>query len=78
MVRNQNEIAIRLEWQDATRNDKFHHGVEYTDQVAVIRNGLPISRLITATYPVEQYEEAYRRFMAGQEGKVILIHQGRL
>ncbi len=39
-----------------------------------IRNGLPISRLITAAYPLEQFEETYSRFMAGLEGKVILLH----
>ena len=50
------------------------HFSDFTDQVAMIRNGLPISRLITATYPLEQFEEAYRRFMAGMEGKVILLH----
>ena len=50
------------------------HFSDYTDQVAMIRNGLPISRLITATYPLGQFEEAYRRFMAGLEGKVILLH----
>ena len=50
------------------------HFSDFTDQLAMIRNGLPISRLITAKYPLEQFEEAYRRFMAGLEGKVILIH----
>ena len=51
------------------------HFCDFTNQLAMIRNGLPISTLITATYPLEQYEEAYRRFMAGKEGKVILIHE---
>ena len=50
------------------------HFSDFTDQVAMIRNGLPIASLITARYPLEQFEEAYRRFMGGLEGKVIFTH----
>jgi len=38
------------------------------------RTGLPLAGLVTATYPIEQYEEAYRRYMGGLEGKVVLTH----
>ncbi len=48
------------------------HFSDYTEQLDMIRNGLPIANLITARYPIEQFEEAYRRFMGGQEGKIIL------
>jgi len=48
------------------------HFSDYTGQLAMIRNGLQIGSLITATYPIEQFEEAYRRAMGGLEGKVIL------
>jgi len=48
------------------------HFSDYADQLAMVRNGLQIGSLVTATYPLEQFEEAYRRFMGGQEGKVIL------
>ena len=50
------------------------HFSDFTDQLALIRNGLPIGDLITARYPIEQYEEAYKRFMGGLEGKVIFTH----
>lgn len=48
------------------------HFSDYADQLAMVRNGLQIGSLVTATYPLEQFEEAYRRFMGGQEGKVVL------
>lgn len=48
------------------------HFSDYVDQLAMVRNGLQIGSLVTATYPLEQFEEAYRRFMGGQEGKVVL------
>ncbi|MCK4786808.1 MAG: zinc-binding dehydrogenase, partial [Desulfobacteraceae bacterium] len=48
------------------------HFSDYADQLAMVRNGLQIGSLVTATYPLEQFEEAYRRSMGGQEGKVVL------
>jgi threonine dehydrogenase-like Zn-dependent dehydrogenase len=50
------------------------HFSDYTDQLSMLRNGLPLAGLVTATYPIEQYEEAYQRYMGGLEGKVVLTH----
>jgi threonine dehydrogenase-like Zn-dependent dehydrogenase len=48
------------------------HFSDYTEQIAMIRNGLQVRRLITATYPIEEAAEAYRRFAEGERGKTIL------
>jgi threonine dehydrogenase-like Zn-dependent dehydrogenase len=48
------------------------HFSDYTEQIAMIRNGFPVNRLITATYPIEEAAEAYRRFAEGERGKTIL------
>ena len=57
------------------KGDWSSHFSDYTGQLDMIRNGLPLAGLITATYPIEQYEEAYRCYMGGLEGKVVLTHQ---
>jgi len=48
------------------------HFSDYTEQIAMIRNGFQVQRLITATYPIEEAAEAYRRFAEGERGKTIL------
>jgi len=49
------------------------HFSDWPDMVRAIRAGLPAADLITAYYPLEKAQEAYDRFMAGLEGKVILV-----
>jgi threonine dehydrogenase-like Zn-dependent dehydrogenase len=48
------------------------HFSDYTDQIAMVRNGLQVRRLITATYPFEKAAEAYLNFSKGMRGKTIL------
>ena len=48
------------------------HFSDYTDQIAMVRNGLQVRRLITATYPLEKAAEAYLNFAKGMRGKTIL------
>ena len=49
------------------------HFSDYSAQLAMIRDGLPITDLVTAKFPIEEAPEAYRRFMGELEGKVMLI-----
>lgn len=48
------------------------HFSDWPDMVSAVRAGMPAADLITAYYPLEQAQEAYDRFMAGLEGKVVL------
>jgi len=45
---------------------------EWSDMVAMVRNGFQIERIITNHFPIEAAHEAYRRVSEGLEGKVIL------
>ena len=48
------------------------HFSDYTNQIAMVRNGLQVRRLITGTYPLEKAAEAYLAFSKGVRGKTIL------
>ena len=48
------------------------HFSDYDNMLRMLRNGLQAIRLVTNRYPLEQADEAYRRFSQGLEGKVIL------
>jgi L-idonate 5-dehydrogenase len=48
------------------------HFSDWPDMVSAVQRGMPAGDLVTATYPLEEAQEAYDRFMAGKEGKVIL------
>lgn len=48
------------------------HFSDFDGMVTMIRNGLQATRLVTNRFPLEQADEAYRRFSQGLEGKVIL------
>ena len=45
---------------------------EWSDMVAMVRNGFQIDRIITNQFPIEAAHEAYLRVSEGLEGKVIL------
>ena len=45
---------------------------DWSDMVAMVRNGFQIDRIITNHFPMEEALEAYRRVSEGLEGKVIL------
>jgi len=45
---------------------------DWSDMVAMVRNGFQIGRIITNHFPIQEAKEAYRRFSEGLEGKVIL------
>jgi len=45
---------------------------DFSDMVAMVRNGFQIDRMITNQFPFEEAHEAYRRVSEGLEGKVIL------
>ncbi|MBW2004080.1 MAG: hypothetical protein JRI72_05615 [Deltaproteobacteria bacterium] len=45
---------------------------DWSDMVAMVRNGFQIDRIITNQFPIEEAHEAYRRVSEGLEGKVIL------
>ncbi len=50
----------------------FYHFSEFGDMLALYRNGLPVSRLITHRWPLAEAAEAFRAFAAGETGKVLL------
>ncbi len=47
---------------------------DWSDMVALVRDGFQIDRIITNHFPIEAADEAYRRVSEGLEGKVILTH----
>ena len=49
------------------------HFSDFSAQLSMIRDGLPITDLVTAKFPIAEAAEAYRRFMGGLEGTVMLI-----
>ena len=49
------------------------HFSDFSAMVDMIRNGLQATRLVTNRFPLEQADEAYRRFSEGLEGKVLLV-----
>jgi len=51
------------------------HFSDYDGMLTMIRNGLQGSLLVTNRFPLEQADEAYRRFSEGLEGKVILTQK---
>lgn len=50
----------------------FYHFHEYTDMLKLYRDGLPVSKLVTHQFPLDQAAEAYDRFAKGLTGKVLL------
>jgi threonine dehydrogenase-like Zn-dependent dehydrogenase len=49
------------------------HFSDFSNMVAMVRNGLQATRIVTNRFPLEQAGEAYRRFSEGLEGKVLLV-----
>lgn len=49
------------------------HFSDFSAMVDMIRDGLQATRLVTNRFPLEQADEAYRRFSEGLEGKVLLV-----
>ena len=46
---------------------------DFSRMVDMVRNGLQATRIVTNQFPLEEADEAYRRFSEGLEGKVILV-----
>jgi threonine dehydrogenase-like Zn-dependent dehydrogenase len=53
----------------------FYHFAEFPRMLELYRQGLPVGRLVTHRYPLEQADEAFREFAAGRTGKVLLAMQ---
>lgn len=49
------------------------HFSDFNGMLSMVRNGLQATRLVTNRFPLEQADEAYKRFSEGLEGKVVLI-----
>ena len=52
----------------------FFHVGEFPAMLQLFREGLPIARLVTHTFPLEQAQEAYAAFAGGTTGKVLLTY----
>jgi threonine dehydrogenase-like Zn-dependent dehydrogenase len=50
------------------------HYFEVQDMIEAIRKGLPAERMVTGCFAMEDAQKAYDRFIAGDEGKVALLH----
>ena len=50
----------------------FYHFCEYPAMLALLRQGLPVSSLITHRFSLEEAPEAYRAMAEGRSGKVLL------
>ncbi len=51
----------------------FYHYSEFPAMLKLLRRGMPVVKLITHHFPLAQAEEAYKTFVAGNTGKVILV-----
>ena len=49
-----------------------YHRAEWPELLAAVAAGLPADRLVTHTFPFAQADAAYRAFVGGETGKVIL------
>jgi threonine dehydrogenase-like Zn-dependent dehydrogenase len=51
----------------------FYHFREFPEMVKLYRQGLPVARLITHRFPLAEADRAYKAFVSGATGKVILV-----
>jgi threonine dehydrogenase-like Zn-dependent dehydrogenase len=49
---------------------------EFFEQVELYRRGLTVEGIITHRYTLKEAPEAYKRFAAGETGKVVFYHEG--
>ena len=52
----------------------YFTAAEFCEELAHYRHGLSVSQLVTHRYRLEDAPEAYRRFAAGETGKVVFRH----
>jgi len=53
----------------------FYHMAEFPAMLALYREGLPVTDLITHHYPLADAQVAWQEFAAGRTGKVLLVMQ---
>lgn len=51
----------------------FYHVCEFPEMVKLYRRGMPVAKLITHRFPLAQAANAYKEFVSGITGKVILV-----
>jgi threonine dehydrogenase-like Zn-dependent dehydrogenase len=49
------------------------HRAEWPELLAAVAAGLPADQLVTHTFPFARADEAYRAFVGGETGKVVLV-----
>ncbi len=53
----------------------FYHYGEFPEMLALFRQGLPVSSLVTHRFPLDQAADAYRAMAEGRSGKVLLEYE---
>ena len=79
VVFNGEQVAVELSpSDDFIRRDIravgawYYHFNEYPAMLEMYRKGLPVTQLITHTFPLDMASEAYKAMAGGMSGKVIL------
>jgi len=62
------ELSIAGAW--------YFTAAEFFEQAELYRRGLSVEGMITHRYTLDEAPEAYRRFKAGETGKVVFYHAG--
>jgi threonine dehydrogenase-like Zn-dependent dehydrogenase len=68
------DISGELVYRDLSlMGSWFYHYSEFAEMVKLYRRGLRVAKLITHRFPLAQADQAYKEFVAGATGKVILV-----
>lgn len=50
---------------------------EFDEMAGLVRSGLPLTQVVTHRFPLGEAEEAFRLFMSGKSGKILITNQER-